>query len=204
VRRFYANALASAHALALACWITSAIGCSRPKPSQSASISAATRALVASAEAHERARRYDLARADYDRAVREAPEARSGAFAARKLSLALLFWGELADAETALEKVVSLRPRDASAWHDLGVVRVRTGDTAGGEVALRRAIALQPKQPMSRIAVAALLVNQRRFAEALREYDALLALDLPPRIRSAISRAQAMLRAELARRPPAR
>lgn len=179
-------------------WAVAVAGCARPKPSQSASISASTRALVSSAQRHERERRYDLARADYDRAMNEAPDRLSAAYAARKLASALLFWGEYADAERALDKVVSLRPDEASAWHDLGIVRARAGNLAGGEAALRRSIALRPRLPMSRLALAALLVNQRRFGEALREYDALLAMELPDRTRAAIERAQKLLRAELA------
>jgi tetratricopeptide (TPR) repeat protein len=167
-------------------------------------VARSTRALVDTARSHERQRRYDLARTAYERALREAPDRTSRAWASRQIASALLFWGEYTDAEAALETTVRLRATDASAWHDLAMVRAHRDDDAGAEVAFRRSIALRPSVPMSRLALAALLVNQRRFAEALAEYEVLLTLELPDRYRSAIERAQSLIRAEMRTPTPGR
>lgn len=166
----------------------------RPRPAP------ATRARLAEAHAAERARRYDRARELYLRAAREAPDRASRALAWRELGSALIFWGELAEAEGALARVVALAPREVSAWHDLGIVRARLGDAAGGERAFRRAIALAPEEPRPRVALAALLVRQRRWDDALAEYRALERLELPDATRRAVGRAIELLEAE--RRQP--
>lgn len=180
--------------------MTASAACAgRPAPA----ISPATRVAVDRAERSERARRYDQARAWYERAERDAPDARSRAWAARQYADALAFWGEYRDAERALERVVRWAPGDASAWHDLGILRARRGDVAGAEMALRRAKAAAPHDPRPRVALAALWVNARRFDAALAEYRALLALDLPPRLRAAVRRAIALVSAETRRAPSA-
>jgi Flp pilus assembly protein TadD len=167
---------------------------------KSAQIAPATAQLLAKARAEERSRRYDRARSLYRRAAREAPDRTSAARAWRELARALLFWGEIDEAEAALNRAVESAPDEVSAWHDLGVVRARRGDTAGAERALRRAIDLAPGEPRPRIALAALLVNQRRWPEALRQYRALETMRLPERIRAAVARAISLIEAEQ-RRP---
>ncbi|HWM88138.1 MAG TPA: tetratricopeptide repeat protein [Kofleriaceae bacterium] len=161
----------------------------------------ATQRLLAQARAEERARRYDSARALYERAAREAPDRASAAPAWRALARALLFWGEIGDAEAALERAVDSAPGEASAWHDLGIVRARRGHPAGAERALRRAIALAPREPRPRVALAALLVNQRRWPDALDQYRALQRLPLPGRTRDAVARAIELIETESRRRP---
>ncbi len=76
-----------------------------------------------------------------------------------------------------------------SAWHDLGVVRARLGDTAGAERALARAISLDPAEPRPRVALAAMMVNQHRWDDALAQYRALEKMALPERMREAVARA---------------
>ena len=163
---------------------------------------ASTRTLLGEARKAERARQYDRARELYLRAAREAPDRRSQAIAWRELGSALIFWGELDEAARALGKVVELEPGAVSAWHDLGIVRARVGDAAGGERAFRRAIQLAPEEPRPRVALAALLVRQRRWDAALAEYRALERLDLPERTRSAVGRAIELIEAERRRRAP--
>jgi len=172
-----------------------ACGASTPAP-----VAPETKAQVAAAESHERARRYDRARAGYERARRQAPDPRSRAWAGRKLADALVAWGEYHAAEHALEALLEITPGDASAWHDLGVLRHRRGDASGAETALRRAVEHAPSDPRPRVALAALLVNQRRFGEALAEYERLLELDLPQRTRTAVHEAMRLVRAEMS--PP--
>ena len=161
---------------------------------------ASTRAILAKAREAERARRYDQARELYLEATREAPDRPSEAFAWRELGSALIFWGELDQAARALGRVVAIDPGAISAWHDLGIVRAKLGDAAGAERAFRRAIALAPEEPRPRVALAALLVRQRRWNDALAEYRALERLELPETTRRAVGRAIQLLEVERRRR----
>lgn len=187
----------------LRCWLLVALlhlGCgapvaSRPGPDEPV---ATTRALLAQAEAAEAQRRYDRAQALYVQARREAPDQVSQAAAALAHGRALIFWGEYALAEVALAEAARLQPDQARAWHDLGMVRHRLGDLAGAEAALRRSVAVLPDDGRSRIALAALLWQQGRLREAVREYEALHTLDLPARVRDRVAWAIATLRRRLA------
>ena len=165
---------------------------------------ASTRALLTRAREAERARRYDRARELYLRATREAPDRHSQALAWRELGSALIFWGELDEASRALGRVVAIDPGAVSAWHDLGIVRAKLDDPAGAERAFRRAIALAPEEPRPRVALAALLVRQRRWNDALAEYRVLARLELPEAMRKAVARAIQLLEVERRRRgaPP--
>ena len=145
-----------------------------------------TRAAIARAEEHERARRHDLARAEYERAIAGAPDRPSEVFARLELASQLAFWGEVADAIGQLEAVVALDPRHARAWHDLGVLRHNQGDDPGAAAALERAVALAPRDPRPRIALAALLWQAGDRAGARAQYEALLELDLPDNVRAKV------------------
>jgi len=145
-----------------------------------------TRAAIARAEAHERARRHDLARAEYDRAIAAARDPVTEAYARRELASALIFWGDLPGAAAQLEAAVRVAPGAAPAWHDLGIVRHHLGDVAGAAAALRQARQLRPRDPRPRVALAALLWQSGDRAGAAAEYRALLALDLPPRLRAKV------------------
>jgi Flp pilus assembly protein TadD len=148
--------------------------------------SAGTRAAVARAEEHERARRHDLARAEYERAIAAAPDRDSEVFARIELASQLAFWGEIAEAVAQLEAVVALDPKLARAWHDLGILRHQLGEDAGAQEALERAVSLAPRDPRPRIALAALLWQRGDRAGARAQYEALLELDLPPRLREKV------------------
>ena len=180
---------------ALALWLAAVAGAcgggaraAAPAPAPPTT-SAPTQALLDRAHQAERARRYDQARALYQRAVEAAPDRASKVAALGELASALLFWGELDHGAAVLEREVALAPGQVSAWHDLGVVRARLGDVAGAERALDRAIALAPDEPRPRVALAALLVNQHRWDQALVQYRALEHLALPERTRRAVVRA---------------
>ena len=178
--------MAAALALAIAAGACGGSGAPAREPEAAES----TAALIERARAEERARRYDRARALYQQAADTAPDAESAAHAWRQLASALIFWGEVADGQRALERVVALEPDAVSAWHDLGVVRGSRGDRAGAEAALRRAIAL-----------AAVLVRAERWRDAITEYQALERLQLPDATRRAVERALEICRAEAARAP---
>lgn len=144
---------------------------------------ATTRDAIAAAEAHERARRHDEARAAYEAAIAGAPDAASEAWARLEYAETLATWGEVAGAVGQLEQVVALEPTQARAWHDLGILRHHLGDDGGARHALTRARALAPRDPRPRIALAALLWSTGELAAARGEYEALLDLDLPDRVR---------------------
>lgn len=148
--------------------------------------SAATLAAIERAEAHERDRRHDLARAEYEGAIAAAPDAASEVHARLELAGVLAFWGEIAAAAAQLEAAIALDPRRARAWHDLGVLRHHLGDAAGARAALTRAVELAPRDPRPRLALAALLWDGGDRAAARAQYEALLELDLPPRVRDKV------------------
>lgn len=152
----------------------------RPEPSD------ATRREVASAEAALRRRDYDGARAGYARAIATAPDPASEAYARRELADMLILVDEREPAARELERVTALRPDDPRAWHDLGIVRHSLGDIDGAAAALEKSKKLAPDDPRPRVALAALLWERGAKDLALREYRALLELDLPPRLREKV------------------
>ncbi|WP_428269323.1 tetratricopeptide repeat protein [Haliangium sp.] len=162
-----------------------------------------TQALLEQAEAAHAQRRYDRAEALYRQARAEAPDDDSRALAARAHGRALITWGELEPAAAALAEATRLRPDDAGAWHDLGMVRHQLGDPAAAEAAFRSSIAARPDDARSRIALAALLWKHERHRAALREYEALAELTLPTRVREQVEWAIATLRRRLAEDPGA-
>jgi tetratricopeptide (TPR) repeat protein len=70
-----------------------------------------------------------------------------------------------------LETASRLGPRDARSALNLGVARVRTGDTAGAEREYRRALALRPQYGAARVALATALTRRGAHAEAIRLLD---------------------------------
>lgn len=164
-------------------------GCARPADTRepAAATMSLTMSLIERAEAAEQQRRYDQAHALYEQARRQAPDAPSRATAALAHGRSLIAWGAYEDAAAALAEAVRWQPRDAGAWHDLGMVRHHLGDQRGAERALRRSIRIRPRDPRSRIALAALLWKQQRLAEALDAYRALAALPLPEGVRAKVA-----------------
>lgn len=147
------------------------------------------RAEVELAERAELARDHAAARRHYEAAVRRAVaagEQESVRFARREFTDTLISWGELAEAGAQLEQLVALVPDDAAAWHDLGMVRHGSGDDRGALAAMGRAKALLPDDPRPRIALAALLWKRGARGEARAEYQALLGLELPDRVRDKV------------------
>lgn len=182
------------HGLLLAAWLLACACGGAPHRGPSP----ATVALLEQAESAESRRRYDRARALYLQAKREAPDDVSRARAARAFGRALIFWGEYAGARVELTEATRLAPDDAGAWHDLGIVNHHDGDLPGAESAFRRSIRARPRDPRSRIALAALLWQTGRHRDALTEYQALLTLEVPPRIRDKVEWAIRALQARLA------
>ena len=166
------------------------------------------RAEVRAAEDAERARQHDVARAKYQQAVADARDPASVGFAKNRFGETLATWGEYADAKTMLEGAVAATPDEPSAWYDLGIVREHGGDSRGALDAFERAKRLVPSDWRPRRTLAAL--HWKLAAECLRatpdapacgadveatkaEYRAMLALDLPARLRSKVEWALAQL-----------
>ena len=151
------------------------------------------RAEVAQAETAEKARRHDVARDHYQRAIAAARDPDSVAFARHEYAETLVSWGEAPEAHAQLELAAVASPGDASVWHDLGLLRHHTGDDPGAIQALARAEQLAPDDPRPRTALAALYWKRGDKANAAREYRELLALDLPDRMRAKVQWALAEL-----------
>ena len=169
-------------ALALA-GALSACGHAPPPPPGPA---AAVRAEVDQAEIAERARRHDLARAHYERAIALAHDPGSAAFARHEYAETLVSWGERPAARAQLELAVAALPGDPAAWHDLGLLRHDAGDDPGAIQALARAEQLAPRDVRPRTALAALFWRRGDKASAAREYRGMLELDLPERLRAKV------------------
>jgi Flp pilus assembly protein TadD len=144
------------------------------------------RGEVDRAETAERARQHDVARGHYERAITAARDPDSIAFARHAFAETLASWGETAAAQAQLEVVITAAPTDASAWHDLGILRHHAGDDPGAIAALGRAESLAPGDLRPRTALAALYWKRGDKASATREYRELLALDLPDRMRAKV------------------
>ncbi len=146
----------------------------------------AVRAEIQQAETAEKARRHDVARVHYERAVANARDPASIAFARREFAETLITWGELDEARTQLETVVAVKADDPAAWHDLGLLRNNRGDVTGALDALSRARDLAPKDPRPRVALAALRWKSGDRPGATTEYRGLLELELPDRLRAKV------------------
>lgn len=164
--------------------ILALLACSHPAPPRGPSPT--VRDELAQAEAAERARRHDVAREHYQRAIAAATDPQSASVARHAFAETLASWGETVEARAQLEQVVAARADDASAWHDLGVLRHHDGDDPGAIAALSRAEQLAPDDLRPRTALAALYWKRGDKANATREYRAMLALDLPDRLRAKV------------------
>jgi len=145
--------------------------------------SPAVRAEVAQAETAERARRHDLAREHHERAIALAATPDDVVYARHEYAETLVSWGETDAARAQLERAVAAQPGDPGAWHDLGLLRHDAGDDPGAIAALTRAEQLAPDDVRPRTALAALYWRRGDKTSAAREYRAMLALDLPERLR---------------------
>ena len=164
--------------------------CGHARPPQP---SAVVRTEVERAEQAEKARQHDVARTHYQRAVAEAKDPPSIAFARREYAATLISWGEIAEAIAQLEGAVAADPKDAAAWHDLGILRHDQGDDLRALDALEHAREASPKDPRPRVALAALRWKRGDRAGATVEYRELLELDLPDRLREKVKWALAEL-----------
>ena len=85
-------------------------------------------------------------------------------------------FGSLGEAEEVLRQAVTLAPRDAGAWTDLGVVLVRRGQTRSGIDAFERSVALDSNNAAAHRNLAVALDRDDRPAAAAAHYRAFLTL----------------------------
>ena len=204
IRRFYSRVTAGRHRLAVIA-VGLAFGClvacgSRATPtSAEPQASTSVQALLDQAQEAERARDYHRARALYQRAIDEAPDAGSSALANREMASALIFWGEYEGGEALLRQSLAHDASQARVWHDLALVQARGDRPKEALASLEKALTLAPDEPRVVVAYAALLVKETRFADAIAQYEHLLQLEIPPRIETATRKALVMLRSEIER-----
>lgn len=138
------------------------------------------------AETAERARKHDVARVHYEKAIALATDPASSAYARREFAETLATWGEVPQAIAQLEQSVQLVDSNAGAWHDLGILKHNQGDMHGATTALERAKTLAPEDFRPRVALAALRWKTGDKPGATAEYKALLELELPDRLRAKV------------------
>ncbi|MCC2979846.1 tetratricopeptide repeat protein [Sphingomonas sp. IC4-52] len=87
-----------------------------------------------------------LLQGNADRALSEAAHAsgRYAAYAARVRARGMATKGDVPGATALLNTILSRSRNDASAWADLGRIRMAAGDVAAADLAARRAVALAP------------------------------------------------------------
>lgn len=121
--------------------------------------------------AFELGHRYDDALAAYDRAANAAPQdargpKRGGMRAAR--------WGELDLAEPRLREAVRRAPRDAEAWHALGVVLLGLDRLDAARHAYTSGIGADDQALENRLGLATVALRLNEPAAALEQYERLL------------------------------
>ena len=121
-------------------------------------------------------KQYPEAIALFQRALRTDPEFTHALFG---LGYTYLLLGRAADAEPLIEKAVRLRPADSDPdqWAYLGMAAMRLKDLTKAEWAVRNAIAKRPDVARYHHALALILEEQQRPAEAAAEFRATLQYD---------------------------
>lgn len=145
--------------------------------------SAPVRVEVEKAETAEKARKHDEARKHYQAAIASAKDPASIAFARREFADTLISWGEYPEAIVQLEGAASAKGNDPSLWHDLGLLYHNAGDDHRAIEALEKARSLAPEDPRPRVSLGVLRWKRGDLAGARAEYQGLLELQLPDRLR---------------------
>ena len=115
--------------------------------------------------------RYDEALEQYDRASEVAPRDPLGPFTGGMRSA---HWGELELSQPRLEEALRRDPRNAEAWHALGLVRAHRGDLEGAEVAYRSGLRADPRALDDHVGLATVALLRGDPTAALAEYDAIV------------------------------
>ena len=115
--------------------------------------------------------RYDEALEQYDRAAEVAPRDAMGPVTG---GLRAARWGEPELAEPRLSEGLRRDPRNAEAWHALGLVRVRLGNLDGAALAYKSGLRADPQALEDHVGLATLALLRGDAAAALEEYDAIV------------------------------
>jgi Flp pilus assembly protein TadD len=137
---------------------TTSIFAKKPEPSPEL--------CVATARVYEKSGNYNGAIAEYETALKQAPN-----YVPALLSYGHLLdhQGKLAEATKLYQRAVKANPKEAAAYNDLGLCLARRGMAADAIGALGAAVQLQPDRPLYRNNLAVLLVEQHRPDDALAQ-----------------------------------
>lgn len=122
--------------------------------------------------AFELGHRFDEALSAYDQAASVAPE---DALGPKRGGMRAARWGELLLAEPRLREAVLRAPRDAEAWHALGVVLVGLHRLDAARQAYLAGIAADGQALENRLGLATVALRQNEPEAALDQYERLLA-----------------------------
>jgi Flp pilus assembly protein TadD len=120
--------------------------------------------------ARQREGRLDEAATHFRRALDIEPR---GSAALTNLGNVLRRQGRATEAESLYRRAIERDPRAAEPWINLGNLAVDRADLGEAETCFRRALVLAPEDPAARYNLAKALEGQRRFVEAIAEYEAL-------------------------------
>ena len=115
--------------------------------------------------------RYDEALEQYDRAAEAAPRDALGPLTG---GLRAARWGEPELAEPRLAEALRRDPRNAEAWHALGLARARLGNLDGASDAYRSGLRADPQALQNRVGLATVALLRGDASQALGEYDAIV------------------------------
>jgi Flp pilus assembly protein TadD len=121
----------------------------------------------------ELAHRYDEALQQYDAAAEAAPQDPLGPLTG---GMRAAQWGEAELAEPRLVEALRRDAKNARAWHALGLVRLKLGELQGAKDAYSSGLAADPRALENRVGLATVALAEDDAAEALRQYDAILAV----------------------------
>jgi Flp pilus assembly protein TadD len=115
--------------------------------------------------------RYDEALEQYDRAAEVAPRDPLGPLTG---GLRAARWGEAELAEPRLGEALRRDPRNAEAWHALGLVRAQRGDLDGAAIAYSSGLKADPHAIEDHVGLATIALLRGDARAALTEYDAIV------------------------------
>jgi tetratricopeptide (TPR) repeat protein len=115
--------------------------------------------------------RYDDALEQYDHAAEIAPRDPLGPLTG---GLRAARWGEAELAEPRLAEALRRDPRNAEAWHALGLVRVHRGDLDGAALAYSSGLKADPRAMEDHVGLATIALVRGDAAAALGEYDVIV------------------------------
>jgi tetratricopeptide (TPR) repeat protein len=101
--------------------------------------------------------RYDEALEQYDAAAKAAPNDPLGPLTG---GLRAARWGEAELAQPRLVEALRRDPRSASAWHALGLVRLKLGDAEGAKAAYSSGLTADPRALENRLGLATVAIAE--------------------------------------------